>query len=648
MKKTYIVLLLMLATAGLYAQSDGITLRFSANHTCSFAELDSVVIENLTQGGSTVLHYPDTVITFITTDIHTPDGIHEALYVSQNYPNPFSGKTNIDMYVPGSDLFYINVYDLTGRIVAVYEKWLEQGMHHFAFYGCNKQTYVFTVSSRLFVQKRLMIQLGGGSSASSRIIYKGQTQQAKAQPKSSSSEFGFHVGDELRFTGYATDGFGDQGHEVITDTPVTDQDYLFDIANFPPEQPSDISGEDYVPVNATGLVYEVEEIEGLTYLWTVPEGWEISEGQGSHSITLDAGSDAGDISVKAENNCGMSEASVLSVDVYVPTFELTLSSDPPDGGDVSGAGSYQEGEEVGLTATANQGWEFVQWTGDTDHMDDPLNATATVTIPAGNVTLTANFQEEDDYGIIYGDGVSDIDGNEYITVIIGDQEWMAENLRVTRYRNGVALNTGLDNTEWANTTEGAYAIYDYDAWNTDGINSPEEMVAAYGKLYNWYAVDDSRGICPEGWSVPSHDEWTQLEQYICNVLGNSDCETQFPYDNTTTGSRGTNEGGALKSCRQVNSPAGGDCDTSEHPRWASHATIYGFDAFGTSLLPGGYRWSNGSLSGIGYNGTYWTSSEYSSTFAWYREANRGHNNVHRTRLNKGFGFNVRCIRDTSD
>ncbi len=90
--------------------------------------------------------------------------------------------------------------------------------------------------------------------------------------------------------------------------------------------------------------------------------------------------------------------------------------------------------------------------------------------------------------------VTDIDGNEYKTVIIGDQEWMSENLRVTRYNNQDDIPTGLNNTDWGNTTEGAYAIYDHDHWNAEGINSSEEMVEAYGKLYNWYAVNDSRGL----------------------------------------------------------------------------------------------------------------------------------------------------------
>ncbi len=249
---------------------------------------------------------------------------------------------------------------------------------------------------------------------------------------------------------------------------------------------------------------------------------------------------------------------------------------------------------------------------------------------------------EPKYDIIYGDGVTDIDGNEYTTVIIGDQEWMAENLRASRYNNGDDIPTGLSDTEWENTTDGAYAIYPHGS--IDGLNSDAEVVEAYGKLYNWYAVDESRGLCPAGWSVPSHDDWTQLEQYICNALGNSDCETQFPYDNTTTGWRGTNEGNALKSCRQVGSPLEG-CNTSEHPRWNSHSTHYGFDEFGFSALPGGYRGTYGSYLSIGDIGIWWCSSEGSSSYAWHRIMHRHHGDVNRLIYNKHYGFGLRCFRD---
>ncbi len=97
---------------------------------------------------------------------------------------------------------------------------------------------------------------------------------------------------------------------------------------------------------------------------------------------------------------------------------------------------------------------------------------------------------------------------------------MAENLRVTKYNIGVAILRGLSNTEWDNTTNGAYAIYPHEGGetedNVEGLNSDAEVVAAYGKLYNWYAVADSRGLCPIGWSVPSDADWTQLVNYVAS------------------------------------------------------------------------------------------------------------------------------------
>ncbi len=330
-----------------------------------------------------------------------------------------------------------------------------------------------------------------------------------------------------------------------------------------------------------------------------------------------------------------------------PNFDLNLEVNPLQAGSVTGAGSYPEGERLSIAATANEGQEFFNWTGDTDYVDDPSLSSSTVTMPAKNITLTANFREEGS-DVIYGDGVSDIDGNQYITVIIGDQEWMAENLRVTQYNNGDAIPSDLSDSDWRNTTAGAYAIYDHNASDTDGINSPEEMVDAYGKLYNWYAAANPRGLCPEGWSLPSHDEWTQLERYLCNALGNANCDEQFPYDNTTTGWGGTNEANALKSCRQVNSPLPG-CNTSEHPRWAQHFAHHGFDEYGFSALPGGHRRSFDSgffnLGGIGF---YWSVSEPGvEGGAWSRGIYSNNPKMSRSYFNKREGYSVRCVRDAN-
>jgi uncharacterized protein (TIGR02145 family) len=227
--------------------------------------------------------------------------------------------------------------------------------------------------------------------------------------------------------------------------------------------------------------------------------------------------------------------------------------------------------------------------------------------------------------------VTDIDGNIYNTVLIGDQCWRKENLNTTRDAAGNNI------TRYCNGN------------NTTNCE-------LYGGLYTWATVMNGqsssssnpsgvKGICPDGWHVPSHHEWTQLEQYICNALGNSNCETQFPYDHSTTGWRGTNEGNALKSCRQVNSPLGGDCNTSEHPRWNSDGTHHGFDEFGFSAFPGGYRYTDGTFSSLGTFGSWWSSTETSSTYAWYRYVYYSNGRVHRYSYYKSSGFSVRCLRD---
>lgn len=246
----------------------------------------------------------------------------------------------------------------------------------------------------------------------------------------------------------------------------------------------------------------------------------------------------------------------------------------------------------------------------------------TVLILAGFV-MAVLYSCSDDDTKPASDTVSDIDGNTYKTVIIGDQEWMAENLRVSKYNNGDAIPAGLSGTDWGSTTSGAYAVY----------NNDDDMLEAYGKLYNWFAVDDSRGLCPEGWSVPSDEDWTQLVNYIS--------DQGFPNESDNPNGAAN----ALKSCRQEDSPEGGDCDTSEHPRWNSNGTHHGFDEFGFSGFPGGVRYSSGSFYSIGGNGFWWSSSESSSLNAWSRTMTRLNGIVSRYDYPKGTGFSVRCFKN---
>ena len=121
--------------------------------------------------------------------------------------------------------------------------------------------------------------------------------------------------------------------------------------------------------------------------------------------------------------------------------------------------------------------------------------------------------------------VTDIDGNVYQTIIIGDQEWMAENLKVTHYRNGDPILHITDCDEWIDENSGAYCVY---------LNYPS-YADTYGNLYNWHAVDEERGLAPEGWHVPTDDDWKELEMFLGMTQAQAD----------STGYRGTNEGSKL-------------------------------------------------------------------------------------------------------
>lgn len=100
--------------------------------------------------------------------------------------------------------------------------------------------------------------------------------------------------------------------------------------------------------------------------------------------------------------------------------------------------------------------------------------------------------------------VTDIDGNVYQTVVIGTQTWMVENLKVSKYRNGDVIPEVPDNAAWAALATGGWSNYNNDAANG----------TKYGKLYNWYAVNDQRGLAPAGWHIPSKDEWNTLTTYL--------------------------------------------------------------------------------------------------------------------------------------
>ena len=208
--------------------------------------------------------------------------------------------------------------------------------------------------------------------------------------------------------------------------------------------------------------------------------------------------------------------------------------------------------------------------------------------------------------------VTDIDGNTYQTIQIGDQCWMAENLKVTHYRNGDPIPNVTDDAEWADLSTGAFCNYDNDVNN----------VATYGRLYNWYAVDDSRNIAPEGWYVPTDAEWKQLEMY----LGMSQAQAD------AIGWRGTDEGGKLKE--------------ADITHWQSPNTGATNES-GFTALPGGFRYNPaGNYANMGIYACFWSSTEHGTDFAWHRILLYSEAEVYRNMgYLKHYGLSIRCVKD---
>ncbi len=188
------------------------------------------------------------------------------------------------------------------------------------------------------------------------------------------------------------------------------------------------------------------------------------------------------------------------------------------------------------------------------------------------------------------------------TVTIGDQEWMAENLNVVKFRNGDPIPHAQTDEEWQQAGENGQPAWCY--YDNDPANGK-----IYGKLYNWYAVNDWRGLAPEDWRIPSDEDWLKL----IKLLGGEDVA-----------------GGKLKAT-----------DTTYWQSPNNGAT----NETGFTALPGGYRSTSGTFDYIGGYGHWWSATGLNTYYAWDRDMRYGDSYVYRGNGSKELGFSVRCLRD---
>ena len=194
--------------------------------------------------------------------------------------------------------------------------------------------------------------------------------------------------------------------------------------------------------------------------------------------------------------------------------------------------------------------------------------------------------------------VTDIDGNIYHTVTIGTQTWMVENLKTTRYNDGISIPLITENSSWAMLSTPGYC------WQNNDLANKK----LYGALYNWYAVDKGN-LSPLGWHVPTDNEWSTLISYL--------------------------GGDAI---------AGGKLKESGLDHWISPNTG-ATNETGFTALPGNSRGSNGSYNQIGPYGYWWSSTSENQSNALLRGMYYPKSTIDRSTLSKEFGFSVRCVKD---
>lgn len=242
------------------------------------------------------------------------------------------------------------------------------------------------------------------------------------------------------------------------------------------------------------------------------------------------------------------------------------------------------------------------------------------------IILFSACDKADDLGVDYSDEeisgdflsagiVKDTDGNVYQTVAISNQIWMVENLKTTKYNDGIPIPNVTDNDEWVSIKAGAWCNY-------DNLESNAEI---YGRLYNWYAVNTGK-LAGAGWHVPADDDWTIWENYL---IGKG-----YNYDSIK------DEDKIAKSLASKT-----DCELSSEAGTPGAAPENN-NSTGFTALPGGYRYNfYGNFRYIGLYGIWWSSTEYGGSFAYSRILSYDCKALVSYYGYKENGFSVRLVRD---
>jgi uncharacterized protein (TIGR02145 family) len=555
--------------------------RDAANHHVQ-AELFRVA--NLSKNWQEYLYWPDTVLTLQKgSGIQNPEMSQlPSLELSPNSPNPFHGITDIHLTLADAGEVTLDIADVGGRLVWAEDISLKPGSHQFRITLAHAGTYV--MSARLkgeLSSVKMVCDESGGAYALEYVGHTGTESRNVPSVKSHTRGTVIHpydLGDQMEYSAYATiNGQGEESPHI--EQPLADSQTV--VLHFSSVQ---LRLPTVVTANVTNIT-------------------------GTSAVCGGIVTDDGGDSVTARGVC-------VSISPNPTLVGLHTS-------DGSGLGVFTS-----------------QLTGLMSNLVYYVRAYAT------NAAGTAYGEEQSFVIPVNSDGdtwscpgtpfVVDIDGNMYNTVQVGQQCWMRENLRTTRYADGTLIPKG--------ETYSLTTAYWYFPMNESGNKDN------YGLLYNWAAVMHNanasnsnpsgvQGICPDGWHVPSNAEWEQLHTYVKNHGPNvcGGIEDQI--------------GKSLAATMGWDMSGGDPCEVGNANPATNNAT--GFSALPAGYYQGGNYSTPGfaNYGGLGYNTFFWTSTKkidsygYSNTYYWGLHMNYAsviHNNFYDT---DGDANSVRCVKD---
>lgn len=560
MKRLLIVLSIVFSLLTVFGQQM-VTLTFTGRDANdSYCQLNRVVITNLTKSWQETIYWPDTVLTMQHgTGI---EDYEESFVLFQNNPNPFYGTTEANLNMVESGEVTMQIMDISGRMILESSNVLSAGSHKFRIQIVNAGVYFLTArqNNRTFSIK--MINNGQGTKNS--VEYVGEETMAHTLSPTKGNSKGntenpFSFGDQMEYVGYATINGAEIESQRIQQMQGASQTFELQFNAVQPQSP-------------TVTTLAVTDITDTTAFC-------------GGNVIADGGAN-----VIARGVCWSMNQNPTIADEHTT--------------DGSGIGGFTSN----ITGLSGNTTYYVR--------AYATNSVGTAYGPQQVFTTESTFT----CGI---STITDVDGNNYNTVHIGQQCWMAENLRTTKYADSTDISLGIIGGS-SNTT--AYRYYP----NGDSIN-----VNNYGYLYNWQAVKHNsspsssnpsgvQGICPTGWHVPSNAEWTQLITYVSNqsqyVCGSDSTYIAKSLASTTGWNNST------ISCAVGNTPSDNN-------------------ATGFSAVPAGYLSSGVYFYWFGSSVMLWSSTLFGDDAVWYLNIDANSTKVLQYYATNTSSKSVRCLRD---